>query len=264
MRDNMSEIFSAKRMGRLMKKYVVENRMSLLISAGCVTLAMVIIGLVNGWCYGYSALDGSVVEIGFLTFAFYMCGMIVAASPAFKTMWDSKSSIVTLMTPASQMEKFLVRWIVSVPCYVVWGLLSAFFADVLKKFFVVYVMGGEIDMIKWRCFLFGGEGVDMDSNPTVFYSTLLLFIFIQSFYLLGSIVWRKKNFIKTTYVLVVLFVVYGVAWNIMINTPSPEHFIRKTFALEFMPMQLFMVLGTIINYVLTYKRFREADIIHRW
>ena len=73
MRDNMSEIFSAKRMGRLMKKYVVENRMSLLISAGCVTLAMVIIGLVNGWSYGYSYLDGSVVEIGFMTNAFFLC-----------------------------------------------------------------------------------------------------------------------------------------------------------------------------------------------
>ena len=264
MRDNMSEIFSAKRMGRLMKKYVVENRMSLLISAGCVTLVMVIIGIINGWSYGYSKWDGSVVEIGFMTNAFFLCGMIVAASPAFKSMWDTKSSIVTLMTPASQMEKFLVRWIVSVPCYVVWGLLSAFFADVLKKLFVVYVMGGEIEMLKWRCLLFGGEGVDININPTVFYSALLLFIFIQSFYLLGSVVWKKKNFIKTTYVLVVLFVIYGVAWNIMINTPSPEHFIRKTFGLEFMPMQLFMVLGIIVNYVLTYKRFREADIIHRW
>lgn len=264
MRNNIGETFSAKRMGVLMKKYVVENRMSLLISVGCVTLAMAIIGLVNGWSYGYSDLDGNLVEIGFLTNAFFLFGMIVAASPAFDTMWNQKSAIVTLMTPVSQFEKFLVRWIVSVPCYVVWGLFSAFFADVLKKFFVVYVMGGEIDMIRWRCFLFGGEGVDINSNPTVFYSTLLLFIFIQSFYLLGSVVWRKKNFIKTTYVLVVLFVVYGVAWNIMINTPSPEHFIRKTFTLEFMPMQLFMVLGIIVNYVLTYKRFREADIIHRW
>ncbi|MCM1051034.1 MAG: hypothetical protein NC349_03660 [Paenibacillus sp.] len=264
MRNNIGETFSAKRMGVLMKKYVVENRMSLLISAGCVTLVMVIIGIINGWSYGYSYLDGSLVEIGFMTNAFFLCGMIVAASPAFDTMWNQKNAIVTLMTPASQLEKFIVRWIVSVPCYVVWGLFSAFFADVLKKFFVVYVMGGEIDMLKWNSILFGGEGVDMDSNPTVFYSTLLLFIFIQSFYLLGSIVWRKKNFIKTTYVLVVLFVVYGVAWNIMINTPSPEHFIRKTFTLEFMPMQLFMVLGIIVNYVLTYKRFREADIIHRW
>lgn len=264
MKTNMSEIFSVKRMDVLMKKYVIDNRMSLLISAGCVTLAMVIIGLVNGWSYGYSDLDGSGVEMVFLTNAFFLCGMIVAASPAFKTMWDQKSAIVTLMTPASQLEKFMVRWIVSVPCYVVWGLFSAFFADVLKKFFVVYVMGSEIDMIRWRCFLFGGEGVDINSNPTVFYSTLLLFIFIQSFYLLGSVVWRKKNFIKTAYVLVILFVVYGVAWNTMMNTPSPEYVFRGTFMLGFIPMQLFMVLGTIVNYVLTYMRFREADIIHRW
>ena len=202
-------------MGRLMKKYVVENRMSLLISAGCVTLAMVIIGLVNGWSYGYSYLDGSVVEIGFMTNAFFLCGMIVAASPAFKTMWDTKSTIATLMTPASQMEKFLVRWIVSVPCYVVWGLLSAFFADVLKKLFVVYVMGGEISMLDWGSMLFGMKGTNVHCDSSEFYSVLLVFIFIQSFYLLGSVVWRKKNFIKTTYVLVILFIVYAVAWNIV-------------------------------------------------
>lgn len=265
MRDNMSEIFSAKRMGRLMKKYVVENRMSLLISAGCVTLVMVIIGLVNGWAYGYSKWqNGHIEELVFMTIAFYMCGMIVAASPAFKSMWDTKSTIATLMTPASQMEKFLVRWIVSVPCYVVWGLLSAFLADVLKKLFVVYVMGGEISMLDWGSMLFGMKVTNVHCDSSEFYSVLLVFIFIQSFYLLGSVVWRKKNFIKTTYVLVILFIVYAVAWNIMMNTPSPEYIFRGTFYMGFTPLILYMVLGTIINYVLTYKRFREADIIHRW
>jgi len=254
---NINNIFSPARTGWLMRKYIKENRSPLLF----VTAFMFLISIINGLSYMYSEDKGVDDEIGFMLIAFSMCGCLMA-SIAFRSMWNMKSAVTVLMTPVSAFEQCMVRWIVVVPVYILWAFVSAVFADVFKYLMANYLFGGSIEMIPW------GRIFDFSSSEAFFnlYIVFVLFIFTQSFYFLGSVVWRKHNFIKTFFVMGLLFMLYVIPVSIIVDLYSSSNYVifgGRDF-LKYFPYQILLWLGTIVNYTLTVMRFKEAEIIHRW
>lgn len=87
---------------------------------------------------------------------------------------------------------------------------------------------------------------------------------MQSFFLLGSVVWLKNALVKTLGPMFLIwlsymFVTIGYATLIV---DEANHY-EKNFDLEMVSTVLGMGI-TLFNYLLTYMRFREAEIINRW
>ena len=97
---------------------------------------------------------------------------------------------------------------------------------------------------------------------------LTLFIFTQSFYLLGSVVWRKHAFVKTFFVMGLLFMLYaGGVLFVEANYTNTTIFYINVSQRDFFTYPLMNMLvwaGVIINYTLTVMRLKEAEIVHRW
>lgn len=261
---NIDNVFSPSRCGWLLRKYVKENRNSHLMSVGVfVAVMMLLIAMINGLvCMNYSdpakGIDG---EIGFMLLAFTFNGCIIA-SVAFRQMWDSRSAASMLMIPASALEQCVVRWIIVVPVYIVWSLLCAVFADVIKYVIFNYILDGNAVMIPWMNVF----GIGWPEQIVNIYIVLMLFVVTQSFYFLGSIVWRKNAFVKTFFVMGVLFMLYAIPSAIVADsyTNSGPISVVRSDVFTYVPFQMLMWLTVIINYTLTVMRLRESEIIHRW
>ena len=91
---------------------------------------------------------------------------------------------------------------------------------------------------------------------------LLIFLSIQSLFLLGSIVWPKNSFIKTLISIVLVAFLYN--WGVVAFTRFSENSTLSTLILFFFKWGyiLFPIL-TIINWTLTYFRLKESEVIHR-
>lgn len=262
---NIDDIFSPARTWSLMKKYVADNRTTLIISGAFVTVVMVLIGLINALAYFDSEQSRTALEaeVDFMLVAFTVGGCLIA-SVMFKPLWNDKSAIGMLMTPASAFEQWLVRWIIAVPVYIVWALLSAVFADAVKCFAGNYILGGEFSMIPWR------DVLNVFNSHTAFnlYGVLLLFVFTQSFYILGSVVWRKHAFVKTFFAMGVLFMLYAVPSVYVAEMMTQSKYVytgsKADYLFSYAPTQIFIWLSVIVNYALTVMRLRETDIVHRF
>lgn len=259
---NTDNIFSPSRTMWLMKKYFIENRGTLLMSGAFVTLVMTLIAVINGLStmHGSYPDSGIGTEIGFMLVAFGFTGSLIASS-AFRQMWDSKSATGVLMTPATAFEQCLVRWIAVVPAFILWSLASAMFADWVKYVMANYIFGGEVCMIPWLRVL----GVVEIEGAVNIYLVLLIFLVNQSFYFLGSVVWRKHNFVKTFFVVGLLFMIYFCASAMVADSYTNPGYVSmggRDFIL-YAPFQILLWLTVIINYTLTVMRLRESEIIHR-
>ena len=91
---------------------------------------------------------------------------------------------------------------------------------------------------------------------------ILLNVYIQSLFLLGSIVWPKNSFIKTLISIVLVVFLYN--WGVVAFTRFSENSTLSTLILFFFKWGyiLFPIL-TIINWTLTYFRLKESEVIHR-
>lgn len=154
-----------------------------------------------------------------------------------------------------------MRWIFVVPGFIVWSLVSAMFADMVKYLTANYIFGGEVCMIPWLRIL----GVVEIEAAVNMYMVLLIFVVTQSFYFLGSVVWRKHNFVKTSFVIGLLFMIYFCLSAIVADSYTNPGYVSKGERdfLLYAPFQILLWLTLIINYTLTVMRLRESDIIHR-
>lgn len=262
MKLDIRETFRMQRAWMLMKKYLMDNRAPLLMSWAFVTLGMIIVGVVNGICYAHSTMSGDKDEAIYMSIVFFVGGLLVTSN-AYKSMSRQGTALITLTTPASQLEKFAVRWIMVVPGYIVCAFLSAVLSDCIRFMMMRYMFGDNVHLIDW-CDLLAGK----KPYGSLAYCILSGFLLTQSFYLLGSIVWRKHCFVKTFLVVGIIFMTYAIAgtlaWESMEFEKGTSMMMQKDSLFRYTPAIVLSWLMIIGNYVLTYIRFKEADIIQKW
>ena len=129
-----------------------------------------------------------------------------------------------------------------------------------------HIMNHPADAADWGMLL-TSDGEELDKIGflgTNLGSFLSDFLCVQSFFLLGSVVWLKNALVKTLGAMFLIwlsymFVTIGYATLIV---DEANHY-EKNFDLEMVSTVLGMGI-TLFNYLLTYMRFREAEIINRW
>lgn len=173
---------------------------------------------------------------------------------------NRQKRVFYLTIPASALEKLLSRYIyISVLIFVTF-LAAVLTAKAGQQLFSHFVFGTSFD---WSCGLddwrTGG-----DSHPVLGFFTL------QAVYMLGSMVWLKNSFFKTSLFHIVFGSVIAAGIFILLALLHEPHYANMSFSLVHSDNRwvenLFYGVHIVMLaffYVLCYFRFRELGIVHK-
>lgn len=260
-----SQYFSLPRLGMLFKQDFIENHRQLFLASGFALLLLSVLGISISLNFSAISEDSDFntmcihVERGWFIAAFLIFGMI-AGSSLFTTLKTPAGRLATLMTPASQLEKFIERWIVVVPCYILLFILIGIIADLVRVGFCEWILHRNATMIQPH------EIFDTDNLPRKCFAAMIGFLFLQSFFVLGSVVWQKFAMVKTFWAIVFIGVAYFLtAIGLMewLHTPGTAYLQPEFLKTDTVPC-IIASLITLFNYSVAYLRLRESEIINRW
>lgn len=191
-----------------------------------------------------------------------------SGSRLFEQMSTRQGRITMLTLPATQFEKFLLRWLTSVPLYVVSFIVVTYLADWIR-YLLLKTIYPDSPYIRTLNIL--GEYFNLQLQEVPQWMTMLLVVVIftslQSFFLLGSAFFRKYAAIKTVGVCVAVTVSY-VCFAIFCSKlilPSESWYDPEGVS-QFSAILLFdilLLLFSIGMWILTYYRFKESEVIER-
>lgn len=185
----------------------------------------------------------------------------IASSFAFSDMASKEGAIKPLMSPASQFEKFLARFVI----FIIGTLIANAIAWILAKYATYGIFS-----------IFTGYGLFYRPSsimPWVNNNLLEIFAvtaFLQSFFFLGSTVWPRNSYIKTFGAGTLLFgtmvalaaislsmIKDSMAINVL-TSPTPK------FARDVHTYDTLALILAAVNYSIAYLRFRENDVVRKW
>ena len=251
--------FNLKRVVSLCKMIIAEQprvfMMLSLLLLGVMSLAFVFINLST---YNYSSADFEAARAAiYIIFVFY--GMIFT-SLAFGKMRDKKGRTSLLMLPALQIEKYIANFIVYVIMYVVIFAFAVYLADIIRMIVMsVLPLRAEVDIYPLQLSSLWCEDTA---------NTMAAYMFLQSFYWLGSLLWPHNSFIKTYSALTILGMFYiftGMClYKLIIGSHSYHLTMFDDEPLNTEPIMWAIVVATfVINYTIAYIRLKETDVVQK-
>lgn len=185
----MNQSFNLARFGRLLRKHTAEYFMSYALGAGVLLGGM--LAVMGFLAYVGGGLSHDQQEILFTLFLL-AAGTFFATTVLTEYGTGSRAALA-LMLPASQLEKYLIAWVFSLPIF-----LAIFVADFY--------------LVDWLMISLSREP---DTVASVFHTEMMaslggIFLVVHGIALLGSISFRRQQFIKTG------FLLFGVVVGLII------------------------------------------------
>lgn len=267
-KKNMStnQFFDVRRFGMMCRKELLEPwKTHLLRFVACyAALSVMLVG------YGmevYSRLPPGVslryshALMQFFMVVFYVMGLFWA-SFFMERMKTKTGRIAFLITPASAFEKFLSRWLLVTVGFVVVFVVAFGLAD-LTKMLVLRLLysnvAGQITFVPWSGVFthpYAGWRLGVVASS---------FCFLQSLFVLGSVVWPKNAWVKTCAALIVIVLLHVLAVTVVYQVRGSFY---RGFYLTDKDMSCLVIgVGTVwsvLNWTLAYFRFKESEVINRW
>ncbi|MBQ8672947.1 MAG: hypothetical protein IJ511_02665 [Bacteroides sp.] len=280
----MSEcFFSMPRFVHLCRKEMVENWKKLVLRLVMIYGVMTISFLWFCSCeyngdpassYWKDRLADPFFDFGASMFYVYWLAFGALSASLFMEGMKSKTGRTRLLlTPCTTFEKFFVRWVIYIPAFLVAYLILFRLADwtrllVMKPFFP---WAGQIAPVSFPAVL----GFTVDISRRLEWLNLLMmlggYFFMQSFFVLGSVLWPRRSFVKTFAALILLGLVVTmvVAWACGAFIPDdgsvPDSYFANWSEAGVKLLASFLLsCATLFNWALAYFRFRESEIINRW
>jgi hypothetical protein len=191
---------NGKRFGRLLLRELAYGYRGLLIAMAAVAGGVILISAIGALGMGLRGAPAGLVQgdgyFGFFQELLFLGGFITT-SLAFREVWQNGSGIAYLTLPGSVLEKFVVKLLVT----------SVGFAAGTLVFMSATAAASEaLDRL-----VFGvGHGFFNPFTPAVF-QAVARYLVLQSFFLLGSIWFRKLAFVRT----VLWIALFGAAIGIL-------------------------------------------------
>lgn len=274
-----NNIFDRSRFINFLMKDIIENWKSNLLRIISMYGLIVLIFFFNNYFSfeHYSPTDqhaaNQIESFGMGLFMWCLWGFgCVSASLTFERMKSKTGKISLLMTPVTSFEKYLVKWILMTIMYLVVFLLVYKLADYTRVLFFS-LLYPDIDIIKpisllhmvgdsdqyWSLFTTNSKFVCMISG----------YLFFQSLFVLGSAFWPKNAFIKTFAVLLIIFFIYAFTAMLLndkiLNNQSGNFGYLMSFSGDQIILGVTISCFTLalLNWVIAYFRFKEAEVINR-
>lgn len=191
--------------------------------------------------------------------------LALSCSFTFERMNSKQRRISYLMTPATILEKYLARILIIIPGTLIIFFLGCFIGDFVRVLlFSISYPHGIIQFIDTSAFheiFFISKSFWSGSVSII----ITLTLFISSIFTLGSCIWPKASFLKTFGVCAALFFIF-LMMMLMIYPQHTEPLITTIIYDEISALiftnRLF-ILASIFNFILSYFRFKESEIIQR-
>ncbi|MEO5564493.1 MAG: hypothetical protein ABIR18_13690 [Chitinophagaceae bacterium] len=203
----MNQFFSFNRFCLLVLKHWADNKKRYLLSV------IAFIGLLITWFVltmltesSGRAMSKGIQQVTFI-FALFATGSFYA-SQYFRDLGSSVKGINFLLVPASAFEKILCSLLYTVLFFFIVFTTAFYLADILMvsiydRFAVADDPTGQRGLLN----VFDATSLPFDGKTTI--NLLLIFLSIQSAFLLGSVYFKKYSFIKTIISgFVIFFVVF--------------------------------------------------------
>ena len=187
-----------------------------------------------------NAQCGSIGHFG--SVAMYFCFIVIASQLYGK---EQKKQIRTafLMLPATNLEKFLSRWLYMIGFSIVAGILTFFVADALH---MIWLSSADRPIIAASNYLF---------EPLADGDWRFVFVVIHSAYLFGGIFFHKHHFAITS----LFLVIFGSLFVKIINSLEPHLFAgHRAYVLC-----ILHICGIILFTWLSYKVFCRWQLTTR-
>ena len=213
--------FDLTRFGRVLKLDFVEGYKSMLWGALCMTLLyLFFFWFAHNIAFHDNMQDPEAIKmaranticeaVGAFSIIAMFIYFLIAASTLFRSEQKKQQRIAWLMLPASNLEKYLSRWVFLLVFSIVGGLLPFFVADLIHMAYLSLtdypVMTATDDFFKW--FPHVQYKGDTWKNILMVYTFLFM---VHSFYLLGGVFFKKFHFIAVSAVMVLgLTMVFSV------------------------------------------------------
>lgn len=255
----ISQTFDLKRFGLNLKRDLLSDWRSwltrLLMITGTTTLAMIIATYHDDNSYYlYDAISL------FKVFAMVFCAL--GASLFMKNMSTKGLRLNSLMSPASELEKFLTRWVICIVGVFLCYLVCFAIADILRVAIISFFIN------EYSHYSLMGPLTVMLSDD-VNLNFWLSLISTQSFFLLGSTVWPKDSFRKTFGAMIIMMAACGFIFT------SISAWINRSYVFvgyddhrlwNMIYANRIYLYATFILfcYAVSWFRFRESEIIHRF
>ena len=271
MTDMNNDNFSTARFVQVFKLYMHE-RMRSLTMQGIVMAALTAMVIFlccwgafkdayspDAYFGGNSVSDPMCVIMLMIYVAMIIAFGAIICSQAADGMQRKAGRLVVLMTPATQFEKYLTRWIVCTPVYLIVFTLMFILMDTIRVA-AASAMYPQCTYIQSTLSMFFNGKVDIETTVTIALVTLS----IMSFYLLGSFFWPKNAFVKTAvasiaFILITIFVaalIQPLWWGDM-------HYSDDGTSTRNI-LWISMTILTLLCWTLGYLRFRQDEVIQRW
>ena len=185
--------------------------------------------------------------------------IVLGSSFMFYSMEGKHDMQALLMLPASNFEKYLMRyasWIILLPLHLV-----AFFAADLLQYVIYYILGREevrlvtVALIEMVSDTWHKMPVELHAPFVV--SAAFSIVWLHSFYALGATFFRsnKYNWVPTTIVIILIAIV-----QLAIFPDSKELVNRMPTFMEV----LITVVWIIVNFWLSYRLFCRQQVIGKF
>ena len=285
----MNNTFNFKRFGLVFRKDFMENwRRYLLLFLTLVGL-MAIVTIYQSWTTYelFNHIDvGDRLYIDLneallitLSVMFLAAGLWFAST--FAAPMNSKLKNISYLTnPSSNLEKFLVRWIITTVGFILVFFAALWIADLLRvtvctvrypevgiKFLDIRRLSAPTNDYVYSDFLM---------PRYIFIALLSLYFLLQSLFLLGAMFWGKGSFIKTFTAVVAIIgtflIICYVTISVFYRTMEEFYNVVDSFDIGrvFTPEQFFSLLSVVLAiftctfWVLAYFRLKESEIIKRF
>ena len=190
----MSQFFDFARFGRLFRKHTAEHLRGYLMAT------VVLLGGI-GLVLGYVAYLNTQAMVPSLQGVVFMLGLLSSGtfftSTVLAEFGNQRQATAALMLPASHWEKYLVAWLFALPVFL------------LVYIGCFYLMASVVlQLDDWA----GPKPglVSLFSSQDKLYTSLVAYALLSAAFLWGSIFFRKQQFIRTAFGLLLGLAVLGV------------------------------------------------------
>jgi len=252
--------FNFNRFWHLIKNDVVTNYRTLLTAAGAALGILLFINFIS-----MLSTREPAVSLVFYPLILFIGGYLIT-SLSFSDLHHPQRSYVYLTLPASNLEKFLSKLVLTTVGYVLGTLILYFLFSVLMSIVNLIIFQQSHPLF----------------NPfdRIIWITIGVYLITQSIFLLGAVYYKKHAFIKTnlflfllqlTVSIFIVFLVKIVFWNyiqgwsfspedIILSSPAVEQQLENFFwgFAQFMKFIFYWVLAPVL-WLISYFRLKETE-----
>lgn len=261
MANDKSTLFSGN-FGLAAKKDFIQNKKSILVGVASLLGAFALFGALNGYIgSGGPYSNWAIFMSWFMASLFITAG----ASLMFSDMKDKEGRISEVMTPATAMEKYLVRWIAGIPILFALTIGAIYLSD-LTRIFVHWVSNGEFADNETYMSVFNPWNLVLVEPTGMRHALIFLMVsglmFAQAWYFFGAILWPKLSFLKSMFaswcfntVMVILLII--------LDPLFPDIVVFDDFEGLFYGSGSAFIVCAIAMYVLTYVKYKRTQVIYK-